>query len=140
MSSTLPASRCRRATSDLDRKSEQELREIVVQERRDLHALVLALLGHPVRERAKYVFAILELLVRLLERLATEEHLPRKKKREDRIRGTTHHCPLSPLKNFASMRPKTEDRDSSPDIAEAANLQLPYASERIHPEMDAGCQ
>ena len=71
---------------DLDRESEQELREVVVQERRDLHAFVLTLLGHTVRERAKYVFAILELLVCLLERLTSEEHLPRKQKREHEYR------------------------------------------------------
>jgi len=34
---------------DLDRESEQELREIVVQERRDLHPLVPTFLGHAVR-------------------------------------------------------------------------------------------
>ena len=34
---------------DLDREAEQELREVVVQERGDLHALVLAFLRHAVR-------------------------------------------------------------------------------------------
>src|SRR4029453_12804862 len=60
---------------DLDRQPEQELREIVMEERRDLHALVLALFGHPVRERAENLFAILKLLMCLLERFAPEEHL-----------------------------------------------------------------
>ena len=68
---------------DLDRKTEQELREVVVQERRDLHAFVLPFLGHPIRQRAKHVLAILKFLVRFLESLAAEEHLTRKQKRED---------------------------------------------------------
>src|SRR5207344_2733835 len=67
----------------LYREAEQELREVVVEERRDLHALVLTLLRHAVRQCAENVFAILEFLVRLLESLAPEEHLPSKEKRED---------------------------------------------------------
>jgi len=67
----------------LDRKPEQELREIVMQERRDRHALVSAFLGHAVRQRPQYLFAVLQFLVRLFESLAAEEHLPRKKERKD---------------------------------------------------------
>ena len=76
---------------DLDREPEQELREVVVEERSDLHALVLTFLRHPVRQCTKHVLAILEFLVRLLESLATEEHLPGKEKRQDAYR---HHPPV----------------------------------------------
>ena len=51
------------------------LSQVVMEEGRDLKALVLPLLGHPIREGAQDVFPILQFLVRLLERLATEEHL-----------------------------------------------------------------
>src|SRR4051812_3461364 len=61
---------------DLDGETEQELREVVVEERGDLLPFVLSLLGHPVRERSQHLLAILELGVRLLERLRAEEHLP----------------------------------------------------------------
>jgi len=64
----------------LDREAEQELREVVMKKRRDLHAFVLPFLGHPVGERTENMLAILQLLVRLLESFATEEHLPSKKK------------------------------------------------------------
>ncbi|HET8527074.1 MAG TPA: hypothetical protein VFM81_10635, partial [Actinomycetota bacterium] len=63
---------------DLDREAEQELREIVVQELGDLHALVLAFLRHAVRQGSEHLFAVLELLVRFLQSFAAEEHLPRK--------------------------------------------------------------
>jgi hypothetical protein len=99
----------------LDREAEQELREVVVEERRDLHALVLALLGHPVRKGTQNVFTILKFLVRLLESLATEEHLPSKEKRQ---KEHWYSPPIvrRPLRNFASMSPKTERPSSSPDI------------------------
>ena len=91
----------------LDREPEQELREVVMEERRDLHAFVLALFGHPVRKGTQNMFAILEFLVRLLESLATEEHLPSKQKRENEYRDDPPLPPGVELKNFASMRPKT---------------------------------
>jgi hypothetical protein len=53
------------------------LSEIVVQVRGDLLSFVLPLLGHAIRQSAQHLFPILQLLVRLLERLASEEHLPR---------------------------------------------------------------
>ncbi len=92
----------------LDREAEQELREVVVEERRDLHALVLTLLGHAVRKGTQNMLAILKFLVRLLESLATEEHLPGKEKRQ---KEDWYRPPVArrvQLKNFASMSPKTE--------------------------------
>ncbi|HEX9124085.1 MAG TPA: hypothetical protein VF984_12155, partial [Actinomycetota bacterium] len=61
----------------MQRKLEEQLREIIVEVRRDLPPLVLPLLGHPVRQRLQNLLAILQFPVGFLERLATEEHLPR---------------------------------------------------------------
>src|SRR5262245_39396373 len=66
----------------LDRQPEQELCEIVVEELRDLETLVSPFLRHAVRKRSQHLFSVLEFLVGLLERFATEEHLPGEKKRE----------------------------------------------------------
>jgi hypothetical protein len=66
---------------DLDRKSEEHLREVVVEVPRDLESFVCPLLGQRIRERPKNLLAILELGVSDFERLRSEEHLTRKQKR-----------------------------------------------------------
>ena len=63
---------------DLDREPEEHLRQVVVEVPGDLQPFVCTLLRHRVRQRLEHLLAILELLVRLLERLRPEEHLPRK--------------------------------------------------------------
>src|SRR5688572_4840163 len=68
---------------DLDGESEEELRQVVVEVRGDLHALVLAFLCHTIRECAQHMLAILKLLVRLLQCLAAEEHLASEEQRDD---------------------------------------------------------
>ncbi len=78
----------------LDREAEQELGEVVVQVAGDLEPLVLALLGHPVRERAEDLLAILQLRVGLLERLAAEEHLASEEEREDEDGNSEESQPL----------------------------------------------
>ena len=55
---------------DLDREPEQMLSQIVVEESRHLQSLVLSFPPR-VRERAQQLLAILQLLVRFLERFAS---------------------------------------------------------------------
>jgi len=61
---------------DLKGEAEELLGEIVVEVAGDLHPLVLSLLCHPVRKRPQNLFAVLELLPRLLQGEVPEEHLP----------------------------------------------------------------
>src|SRR5688500_15116215 len=63
---------------DLDRETEQHLSEVVVKVPGDLESFVGPFLGHRVRQRTKNLLAILKFFVGLLERLRSEEHLPRK--------------------------------------------------------------
>ena len=52
---------------------------------RDLESFVRALFRHRVRERTKDLLALLQFLVRFLECLRSEEHLPSKQeRRQDR--------------------------------------------------------
>jgi len=95
-----------------------------VEERRDLHAFVLAFLGHSVRERAENVFAILEFLVCLLERFATEEHLPSKDKWEDEYRDDP---PLHLFEVEYFRKDETKDRKAQVadyEFAKSSNPQL----------------
>ncbi len=64
---------------------------------RNLRTLVLPFLGHPVRESAKHLLAVLELLMRLLKGLAPEEHLPCKEKRQDEDRDRPEPEPFVEL-------------------------------------------
>ena len=68
---------------DLDREPEQDLGEVVVQVPGDLEALVGPLLRHRVREGLEHLLPLLQLGMRLLQRLRPEEHLPREDKRCD---------------------------------------------------------
>ena len=98
---------------DLDREPEQELREVVVKERSDLHALVLTFLGHSVRQCTKNVLAILQFLVRLLESLATEEHLPSKEKRKNEYwYDIPAHLPRIRRRTLQAGVQRRQDQDS----------------------------
>src|SRR3990170_2196781 len=80
---------CRQMPSgdvDLDREPEQVLCKVVVQERCDLQSFVLSLLSHAVREGPQQLLTVLELSVRLLERLAAEEHLSSKQQGDNEHR------------------------------------------------------
>src|SRR5262245_1639869 len=109
----------------LDRQPEQELCEIVVEELRDLETLVSPFLRHAVRKRSQHLFSVLEFLVGLLERLATEEHLPGEKKRENANR----HNPPVVLVTQHKDTCENHSEDREPEVAdqvfaEAADLQF----------------
>src|SRR3990172_3456343 len=120
---------------DLDREPEQELGKVVMQERRDLQSLVLPLLRHPVGERTENVFAILQLLVRLLQRLAPEEHLPSEQQGENEHR----HREPSDLKKYACQE-QPEDRESEIadyKLTQSSDAQLPDYPDRARPVVKA---
>src|SRR3990170_7583414 len=122
----------------LDREPEQQLREVVVKERRDLQSLVLPLFRHPVRQRAKDVFAILQLLVSFLERLASEEHLPSKEQRKHDYRhGPEAH--IGHVENPSQNHPKDrEPQVANDELTQAPHAQLADDAHWTHPEMNAG--
>ena len=92
---------------DLDREAEQDLCEVVMEIARDLESFVGAFLRHRVRECAKDLLSVLELLVCFLESLRSEEHLSCEKQRgEDRRQG--------PIVNLVE-----QERDAQSDQAEA---------------------
>jgi hypothetical protein len=66
---------------DLDRQPEEHLREVIMEIAGDLESLVGAFLRHRVRKRTQNLFALLQFFVGFLERLRSEEHLPRKQQR-----------------------------------------------------------
>jgi len=121
---------------DLDREAEQKLREVVVEEGGDLQSFVLSLFGHPSRKRPQDMFAILEFFVRLLERLASEEHLTGKEERENDCRDGDKPDSLG---GEDVGEDHTEDRESEVAdevLAQATDLELPDDAEWIHPKMD----
>jgi hypothetical protein len=72
----------------LDREPEEDLREIVVKVAGDLEAFVGTLLRHRVGECPEDLLAFLQFLVSFLERLRSEEHLPREEQwRQDGRKG-----------------------------------------------------
>ena len=71
---------------DLDRQPEEHLREIVVEVAGDLETFIGAFFRHRVREGTQHLLALLEFLVGFLERLRSEEHLPRQEERRKKGR------------------------------------------------------
>src|SRR4029450_11381086 len=100
-------------------------------ERRDLHAFVLTLFRHTVREGTQYMFAILKFPVRLLESFAPEEHLPRKEKREYEYRDDP---PLPPRVDKELCKHETKDGKTevaNHEFAEPPNPQFANDPNRI---------
>src|SRR3990170_3605739 len=131
---------CRQVPSgdvDLDREPEQVLRQVVMQERRDLQSFVLSLLGHAVREGPQQLLTVLELSVRLLERLAAEEHLS-SKQQGDNEHGDSPEPDSSNGDYFGEKEAKEGQSDiTDKKLAESSHPQLTNDPLRRHSSIKA---
>src|SRR5439155_720344 len=89
---------------DLNRKAEQHLRQVVVEVAGDLESLVGALFRDRVRQLVKHLLALLQLLVRLLQRERSEEHLS-----GEQGRGEKHWQRPKPNSNIELRDRETQD-------------------------------
>jgi len=122
----------------LDRQTEQQLSEIVVQERGDLLPFVLPLLGHPVGQGSQHLLAVLELGVRLLERLRSEEHLPRQEERDDEGRNRVEADTVD-TEDLRKDDPEDgETQVADDELRQSAHTQFTNDAEWMHPIVDAG--
>ena len=120
---------------DLDREPEQHLRQIVVQVAGDLQPLVGALLRHRVRQGLQHLLAFLQLLVRLLERLRSEEDLPGE---DERRNDGEEHPPLHFYEHDGDRETQnTQSEIANDELPESAEPKLPSNANRRKPELDA---